>query len=105
MPKDILDFRKEDARYLALLDGAEVGFADVDPVGKDAVLIKHTEISPQYEGKGFAGQLMRHILEDTKGRGLTVVPVCPYAAAYIKRHPEYLDYVRPSYRPVLDGKA
>jgi predicted GNAT family acetyltransferase len=29
------------------------------------------------------------------------MPICPYAMAYIKRHPEYLDVVREDYRGAL----
>ena len=88
-------------RYVALLDGEEVGFAEVDPISADGLLIKHTEISTAYEGRGFGGQLVRHILEDAKQQGRGVIPVCPYAAAYIKKHPALMDYVRESYRAVL----
>jgi predicted GNAT family acetyltransferase len=88
-------------RYVALLDGKEVGFADVDPISADGLLIKHTEISSQYEGRGFAGQLVQHMLEDARRRGRGVIPVCPYAAAYVRKRPELMEYVRESYRNVL----
>ena len=103
MDKPNLQFRFEEGghRYTALADGAEVGFADIDPIGKDAVILKHTEVSQQHEGKGYAGALVKHVLEDSRARGRSVIPVCPYAASYIKRHPEYMDYVRESYRSVL----
>jgi len=100
-----LEFRleKDGHRYSALLAGREIGHSEVDPIGNDALLIKHTEISPAHEGKGFGGQLVRHMLEDAKRQGRSVIPICPYSAAWIKRHPEYLEYVRPSYRSVLAG--
>lgn len=88
-------------RYVARLDGKEVGFADVDPISTDGLLIKHTEISPGHEGRGFGGQLVGHILEDARRLGRGVIPVCPYAAAYIKKRPELIEYVRESYRSVL----
>ena len=96
MNADELVFEKpgNGRRYRALLAGEEVGFADVDPIAADALLIKHTEVAPKFEGKGFAGGLMRYILEDARAQGRKVIPVCPYAAAYIKRHPEYADLVR-----------
>ena len=30
-----------------------------------------------------------------------MVPICPYAAAFIRKHPEYLPYVRESYRGAM----
>ena len=103
MENEKLEVRLEEGghRYSATLAGVEVGHAEIDPIGTDAIIIKHTEIAPQYEGRGFAGTLVKAMLEDSRARGRSVIPACPYAAAWIKRHPEYLDYVRESYRPVL----
>lgn len=100
---DILEFELADEghRYRAHLAGAEVAYSEVDPISTDGLLIKHTEVSPEFEGRGFGGQLVRHILEDARRNGRGVIPVCPYAAAFIKRHPELLEYVRESYRGVL----
>ena len=103
MDPQTLAFRTEEngRRYVALLGGEEVGFADVDLIGADGLLVKHTEVGERFEGKGYAGQLMRHILEDAKRQGRGVIPVCPYAASYVKRHPEYLAYLRADQRERL----
>ena len=90
----VFEKAEKERRYRALLDGEEVGFAEVDPIGSDALLIKHTEVDPKFEGKGYAGALVRHILEDARALNRKVIPICPYAAAYIKRHPEYRDLIR-----------
>ena len=102
---DKLEFKLTDGghRYRSLLGETEVGFADVDPVSTDGLLIKHVETSSEFEGRGFGSQLVRHILEDARRQGRAVIPVCPYAAAYIKRNPELIEYVRESYRSVLTG--
>lgn len=45
------------------------------------------------------GRLIRDALDDVRGRELAVVPVCPFVADYIRRHPEdYLDLVVPAMR-------
>ena len=36
---------------------------------------------------------MAGVLDLARLRGLKVVPRCPYAAAFIRRHPEYQDLV------------
>jgi hypothetical protein len=100
---EILEFElvSEGHRYRALLAGAEVAYSEVDPISTDGLLIKHTEVSPEFEGRGFGGQLVRYILEDARRNGRGVIPACPYAAAFIKRHPELMEYVRENYRGVL----
>jgi predicted GNAT family acetyltransferase len=37
--------------------------------------------------------MAQHVLDDARGRGLEVVPICPYVSAYIRRHPDYRDLV------------
>jgi predicted GNAT family acetyltransferase len=36
---------------------------------------------------------MQGVLETARQQGLKVAPLCPYAAAYIRRHPEFGDLV------------
>ena len=81
-------------RYRALLSGEEVAYGDVDPVASDGLLIRHTEVAVRFEGRGYGSALVRHILEDAQRQGRSVIPACPFAAAFIKRHPEYQEYVR-----------
>lgn len=58
---------------------------------KGALLFTHTEVSPAFEGKGLGGRLITFALDETRKRGLHVIPACPFVAAFIRKHPEYLD--------------
>jgi predicted GNAT family acetyltransferase len=64
----------------------------------DIITFTHTEVPQPLEGHGIAGQLARTALEQARTEGLSVVPLCPYFASYIRRHPEYADLVAPAYR-------
>lgn len=88
-------------RYRLTVGGEEVGFVEYDPVGATSILLKHTEVDPRHEGKGYGGKLVAGVLDDLRSRGMTVLPICPYAMAWIKRHREYLDVVREDYRGAL----
>jgi len=61
----------------------------------------HTGVPPALERRGIAGTLARTALEAARADGLEVVPLCPYVAAYIRRHQEYLPLVSPPYRKKL----
>lgn len=89
-------------RYLILEGDQQVGFADYDRIGASSVLIKHTEIDPAHEGKGYASALVRFMLDDLRSQAKSVIPICPYTAAFIRKHPEYLDVVREDYRANLN---
>lgn len=88
-------------RYRLMVGGQEVGFVEYDPVGSESILIKHTEVNAGHEGKGLGAELVRRALDDIRGRGLTVIPICPYALNYVRRHPEYRDLVRAEMRGTL----
>ncbi len=55
----------------------------------DRAIFTHTEVPPQDEGKGIASQLVRAALDDTRRRGLKIVPACSFVVAFVRRHPEY----------------
>lgn len=58
------------------------------------LVLVHSEVPRALEGRGLAGQLARAALESARSRGLHVVVVCPFVAAYIKKHPEFNSIVR-----------
>lgn len=51
----------------------------------------HTEVPPEFRGKGIGSQLVRGELEAARARGLKVVPKCEFVAGYIDKHPELQD--------------
>ncbi|MPZ63409.1 MAG: GNAT family N-acetyltransferase [Propionibacteriales bacterium] len=73
--------------------GDELAGFGVYRLRDDRITFVHTEIEPAYEGQGLGSVLARHALDATRERGLAVLPVCPFFAGYIRRHPEYADLV------------
>jgi predicted GNAT family acetyltransferase len=57
------------------------------------VAMTHTEIEPHLQTQGLGTRLVADALADTRARGRTVKPYCPFVAAYIREHPEYEDLV------------
>jgi predicted GNAT family acetyltransferase len=86
---DVVD-APEQSRFELLVDGQVAGFADYRLL-PTKIVIKHTEVQPEHSGKGLAGRLVKYALEASRDAGLQVVPLCPYVASYIERHPEYSD--------------
>ena len=80
------------------MGAVEVAFSDVDPIGAGSILIKHTEVHPQFEGKGYGSTLIRGILDKARAEGKSVIPICPFAAAFVRRHAEYHDLVRHDFK-------
>ncbi len=51
----------------------------------------HTEVPSSMESRGIGSRLARHVLDAARQDGLRVVPMCPFIAAWMKKHPEYDD--------------
>ena len=47
--------------------------------------IRHVEAPPSLRGKGAAGRLMDGIVKIAASEGLRIVPLCSYAAAWMRR--------------------
>jgi predicted GNAT family acetyltransferase len=79
-------------RYELWVDGALAGFIAYRREPGRVVLV-HTDIEPAHDSNGFLAQLVAGGLDDLRRRGLALVPLCPFVAAYPRRHPEQADLV------------
>lgn len=82
----------ESERYEAFVDGMLAGFAAYTLRGDEVVFV-HTDVDDAFGGRGVGGALAREGLDDVRRRGLRAVPMCPFIAAWIRRHPGYHDLV------------
>ncbi len=79
-------------RYEAFLDGEQAGVCHYKLDGK-TITFTHTVVDPAFEGKGVGSAQAKYVLDESRSRGLKVVPACKFIAAYISRHGEYKDLV------------
>ena len=54
---------------------------------KDKIYLTHTEVPTALEGKGIGSSLVLKVFEDIERQDLTLVPLCPFVAMYLKKHP------------------
>lgn len=73
-------------RYELVVDGAVAGEIRyrLEP---GVIILDHTVVAPEFEGRGLGGRLVAGALEDIRARGLRPVPVCSFVAWYLRRHP------------------
>ena len=65
------------------------------------IMFTHTEVPSQHEGKGVGSALIRAGLASARERGLKVIPICPFFAAYMKKHQEEQDLLDSTWRARL----
>lgn len=89
-----------EAKRYELPLGAEVAVVTYN-LSPPNLMITETLVPVAFEGQGIASRLAKHVLADARERGLLVLPVCPFFAAYLQKHPEWTDVVHPTYRQIL----
>jgi hypothetical protein len=77
-------------RRFELQEGGMTAFANYRREN-GRIVIPHVESPPPLRGKGTADRLMRAIASYARARQLTIVPLCGYARAWFRRHPDYAD--------------
>jgi predicted GNAT family acetyltransferase len=76
-------------RFETTVDGHD---CEIDyRLSNGVMTITHTGVPRAVEGRGIAGEMTRFALETARTNGWKVVPACSYAAAYMRRHPEFED--------------
>ncbi|MGC4934337.1 GNAT family N-acetyltransferase [Gordonia sp. DT30] len=79
-----------------VVDADEIVVGYVDYVSEPyQVVLTHTVIPEAYSGRGYAGRLVRAVLDDIRGTGKRIVPVCSYVQHFIEQNPEYADMAVP----------
>ena len=59
----------------------------------DRIVLLHTEVPQSLEGQGLGAKLTRSALDFAREKRLRVVPLCPYASSFLRKHTEYQDLV------------
>jgi predicted GNAT family acetyltransferase len=76
----------EDSRFEIPVDGevAELVYRR----RADRLVLIHTEVPQALSGRGLGGKLVKAAVERAAREHLTLVPLCPFASDWLKRHPD-----------------
>ena len=88
----------DERRYEARIGEDLAGWVDYGRVRERLVAI-HTEVLPEFGGRGIASALVRRVIDDVRVAGGTITPRCPFFAAHFQRHPEDADVVAAPRQP------
>jgi len=79
-------------RFEVELEGA-VAYLDYRRAPGDKLVLVHTEVPRQFQGRGVAAKLAQAALEYARQSRLRVVPRCEFVLSYLRRNPQYMDLV------------
>jgi hypothetical protein len=80
---------RDAGRFELDVDG-QVAFADYQR--RDGrLVIPHVEAPIPLRGTGASGRLMEQVALAARAEGAKITPLCSYAAAWLRRHPDFQD--------------
>ncbi len=72
----------------------ESGEMTISKAGTTTWIIDHVGVRDHMKGTGAAARMVRRGVDMARERGLKIIPLCPYAKAQFKRHPDYADVLQ-----------
>ena len=89
---DVVVDEADKSRFAVIIDGhvAELLYQR----GNDTLELHHTGVPDELEGRGIGGALIRAAVDDARARGLIVVPYCPFAMEWLRRHPDVTETIQ-----------
>lgn len=57
-------------------------------------IIDHTGVPDAFRGQGVGAALVARAVADARAAGVSILPLCPFAAAQFRRHPEWSDLLQ-----------
>ena len=64
---------------------------------ENKMYLTHTEVPSELGGKGIASKMVGKVLEIIKKEDRKLVPLCPFVASYLKKHPEWQEMLANGY--------
>ena len=96
-PQEPAVVHEPDHKRFRLQIGSHTAYTEYIRAG-NRIVFSHTEVPPPLEGQGVASRLARTALDYARAEGLRVMPLCPFVAGFIRRHPEYKDLLQAGFR-------
>ena len=86
----------ERKRFELKVEG-ETAFIEFILSNENIMFLTHTEVPVSLEGKGVGSAIVSKTLEYIREKGYTLAPLCPFVAAYVKRHPDWKSILAKGY--------
>ncbi|MBT0813105.1 N-acetyltransferase [Litoribacter ruber] len=71
-----------------------VGMMTYSIAGKNLIIIDHTDVDPEFNGKGVGKQMLYKIVEMAREKNIKIVPLCPFAASIFRKSDDIRDVLK-----------
>ncbi len=77
-----------DKKRFEMKIASQIAFIDYMISKQNIIYLTHTEVPTAFEGQGLGSVLVQKVLKHIGQTDMKMAPLCPFVAAYLKRHPE-----------------
>ena len=77
--------------FTATEDGIRAGRMTYSWAGNDKFIIDHTEVNPEFKGRGVGKLLVLEAVKFAREKQLTIIPLCPFAKSVFDKTEEIRD--------------
>ncbi|WP_436516644.1 GNAT family N-acetyltransferase [Ekhidna sp. To15] len=77
--------------YFIKKEGEKVAEMTYSIAGTDRIIIDHTEVDDSMRGTGVGEEMVRRAVDDARRKGISIVPLCPFARSVFNKNEELRD--------------
>ncbi|GAA3769169.1 GNAT family N-acetyltransferase [Flavobacterium ginsengiterrae] len=77
--------------FEAVEDGKEAGKMTYTWAGDSQFIIDHTEVSPEFNGKGVGKKMLMGAVDYARKNNVKIIPLCPFAKSVFDKVEEIRD--------------
>jgi predicted GNAT family acetyltransferase len=88
-----IQHRKDDrgGRFFVESNGEDVALMVYSMRADGVMIIEHTQVDPELEGLHVGFELVKAGVAYARENGITIVPMCSFANAVLRKHAEFAD--------------
>ncbi len=90
----ILTINETKGSSIAMDNEIRAGEMTFSIVSKDLIIIDHTDVNPDFKGKGIGKKLLLKIVEMARKQSIKILPLCPFASAVFKKTENIQDVLK-----------
>lgn len=91
MTEITLEETETKGRYVYQEAGRPEAEMTFSKAGEHMLIVDHTGVPEAYKGEGVGRRLMTRVVEDARTNKKNILPLCPFAAAEFRKHPDWAD--------------
>ncbi|KRD58757.1 GNAT family acetyltransferase [Flavobacterium sp. Root935] len=79
---------------IARENNKRAGMMSYSIAGDTLIIIDHTEVEQEFNGKGVGKQMLYKIVEMARDKNVKIIPLCPFAASMFKKLDDIKDVLK-----------